>query len=156
MQNQQTKKNYLWKDNIYIAEREIKGLGYEVFLIQIKQQVGEKIALCTHGNADCLWKKMSIKHNKYVVSQKFDDINFRKHFGKIRVFFFNKMYLFPRQDICIYVGYYFYKKTVVGLIVLICIWALSWNSCVDGREDKSFGFERTWWVWRHQRGNQNA
>jgi chromosome condensin MukBEF complex kleisin-like MukF subunit len=55
----------------YIAEREIKGLGYEVFLIQIKQQVGEKIALCTHGNADCLWKKKSIKHSKYVFSQKF-------------------------------------------------------------------------------------
>jgi hypothetical protein len=56
---------------------------------------------------------------------------FRKHFGKIRVLFINKMCLFPRQDICIYVGYYFYEKTVFGLIISICIWALSWDSCVE-------------------------
>jgi hypothetical protein len=35
--------------------------------------------------------------------------------------FFNKMCPFPRQDICIYVGYYFYEKTVFGLIISICI-----------------------------------
>ena len=76
--------------------------------------------------------------------------------AKSECFFFNKMCLFPRQDICIYVGYYFYEKTVAGLIISICIWAFSWDSCVEGREDKSFGFERTWWVWRHKRGKQDA
>ena len=77
--------NEITKDIIYIVEREIKGSGqflfvflekplYEVCLIQIKEQVGEKRStVCTHRHADCLLENTSTKDNKYVVNQKLDD-----------------------------------------------------------------------------------
>ena len=65
---------------------------YEVCLIRIKEQVGEKRStVCTHKYADCLLKNTSTKHNQYVVNQIFeyaDDISFRELFGRIGVVFF--------------------------------------------------------------------
>jgi len=54
--------------------------------------------------------KMSTKHHKYVVNQKFDhvdDISFKEVLGRIRVVFFlqNKICPFLAQGICIYVGH---------------------------------------------------
>ena len=66
---------------------------YEVCLIRIMEQVGEKRStVCTHMYADCLLKNMSTKDNKYVVNvvnQKLEhvDISFRELFVRIRVVF---------------------------------------------------------------------
>ena len=61
---------------------------YEVCLIRITEQVGEKMStVCTHRYADCLLKNTSTKHSKYVVNQKLElveDISFRELFGRIR------------------------------------------------------------------------
>ena len=65
---------------------------YEVCLIRIKEQVGERRStVCTHRYADCLMKNTSTKENKYVVNQNLehvDDISFRELFGRIRVMFY--------------------------------------------------------------------
>ena len=66
---------------------------YEVCLIRIREQVGEKRSTaCTHRYADCLLKNTSTK-DKYVVNNKklehVDDISFRELFGRISVFFFS-------------------------------------------------------------------
>ena len=65
---------------------------YEVCLIRIKEQIGEKRStVCTHRYADCLLKNTSTKHIKYVVNQKLEhieDISFRELFGRIRVVFY--------------------------------------------------------------------
>ena len=70
----------------------LEKLLYEVCLIRIKEQVGEKSStVCTHRYADCLLKNTSIKHSKYVVNQKLEhveDISFRELFGRIRVVFY--------------------------------------------------------------------
>ena len=70
---------------------------YEICLIRIKEQVGEKSSIvCTHRYADCLLKITSTKDNKYIVNQTLehvDDISFRELFGRIRVFFFIKYFL---------------------------------------------------------------
>jgi hypothetical protein len=70
-------------DNIFV---------YEVCLIRIKEQVGEKRSTVgTHRYADCLLKNTYTKYNKYVVNQKLEhveDISFREHFGRIRVVFY--------------------------------------------------------------------
>ena len=61
---------------------------YEICLMRIKEQVGEKRSTaCIHRFADCLLKNTSTKHSKYVVNQKLqyvDDISFREPFGRIR------------------------------------------------------------------------
>jgi hypothetical protein len=61
---------------------------YEVCLIRIKEQIGEKRnTVCTHRYADCLLKNTSTKHNKYVVNQKLEhveNISFRVVIYKIR------------------------------------------------------------------------
>jgi hypothetical protein len=67
-----------------------KPLGlYEVCLIRIQEQVGEKRStVCSHRYADYLLKNTSTKHNKYVVNQKLehcDDISCRELFCRIRV-----------------------------------------------------------------------
>jgi len=129
-----------------ITEREIKGLGYvlsvclvkplyEVCLRRIRKQVGEnRSTVCTHSYADYLLKNTSIKHNKYAVKQKLehiDDINFREVFGRIRVFLFlNKICPVPRQGICIYS----FLRNTFGLILLICLEALSGNNCVESNK----------------------
>jgi hypothetical protein len=49
-----------------------------------------KSTVGTDRYADCLLENTSIKHNKYVVNQRFehvDDISFREFFGRIRVVF---------------------------------------------------------------------
>ena len=54
---------------------------YEVCLVRIKEQVGEKgSTVGTDNNAESLLKNTSIMHNKYGVNQNidlFDDISFR-------------------------------------------------------------------------------
>jgi hypothetical protein len=64
----------LTRDIIYIAEREIKGSGelffvflekplYEVCLIRIKEQVGEKRStVCTHRSVENITNMLSIKN----------------------------------------------------------------------------------------------
>jgi len=65
---------------------------YEVCLMRIKEQIGEKRSIVSsHRCADCLMKKSSTKHSTYVVNQKLEhaeDISFRKLFGRIRVVFY--------------------------------------------------------------------
>jgi hypothetical protein len=42
---------------------------YEICLIRIKEQVGEKRStVCTHRYADCLLKNTSTRHNNYFVN----------------------------------------------------------------------------------------
>ena len=48
---------------------------YEVYLIRIKEQVGEKRSTCgTHRYVDCVLKNTSTKDNKYVVNQKLEHV----------------------------------------------------------------------------------
>jgi hypothetical protein len=65
---------------------------YEICLIRIKEQVGEKMStICTYRYADCLLKNTCTKHSKYVVIQKLEpveDISFRELFGRIREAFY--------------------------------------------------------------------
>jgi hypothetical protein len=65
---------------------------YEICLMRIKEQVGEKMStICTYRHADCLLKNTCTKHSKYVVIQKLEpveDISFRELFGRIREVFY--------------------------------------------------------------------
>jgi hypothetical protein len=57
----------------------------------MEQVCERKSAVRTHRNADCLLKKTSTKHSKYVVNHKLrhvDDFIFRELLGKMRVVFF--------------------------------------------------------------------
>ena len=80
---------------------------YEVCLIRITEQVGEKITVCTHGNADFLLQSTSINQNK-------TNMLSIKHWSILmtsvaETFLWLKQYIcpFPRQGSCIYVGHYF-------------------------------------------------
>ena len=84
---------------------------YEVCLIRIKEQVGEKRnTVYTHRYADCppkITNMLSIKQLEHV-----DDISFRELFSRIRVVVLqNKTCLFLAQGICIYVD----TKREIGL-----------------------------------------
>jgi hypothetical protein len=61
----------------------------EVYLIRIKEPVGEKRStVCIHGYADCLLKNTSTKYGVNQKHEQVDDISFREPFGGIGVFIF--------------------------------------------------------------------
>jgi hypothetical protein len=58
--------------------------------ISLNKSARRGVQLVPIGMPTVCLKNISTKHNKYVVNQKLedvDDISFREHFGRIRVFF---------------------------------------------------------------------
>jgi hypothetical protein len=70
---------------------------YEVYIIQIKEQVGEKRStICSHRYVDCLLENTSRRHSKCVFNETLghvDDFSFRERFGRIRVVIYKVKYV---------------------------------------------------------------
>jgi hypothetical protein len=62
---------------------------YEVYIIRIKEQVGERMStVCSHKYVDCLLENRSREHIKCVFNEKLehvDDFSFRELVGRIRM-----------------------------------------------------------------------
>ena len=68
------------KDGSSFFPHLLRSLLYEICLVRMKEQVGEKrCTVSTNMYAECLLKNIPTKHRKYVVNQKLehlDDISF--------------------------------------------------------------------------------
>jgi hypothetical protein len=88
---------------------------YEVYIIRIKEQVGERMStVCSHKYVDCLLENRSREHIKCVFNEKLehvDDFSFRELVGRIRMVIYKVKYVpFRPLGICIYIGYSFFMK----------------------------------------------